>query len=142
MAKALLITGATGKQGGSVIDAILKANTDFEILALTRNAQSASAQKLQAKSPKVKLITGDLDAIDDVFQKAKQATKLPIWGVFSVQVSRPAHSFTGQNSLLSQGGNRQRSKCTIRRKAGQSPDRRSHQERRQALCLLFHRPRR
>lgn len=91
MARALLITGATGKQGGSLVSALLKANADFEILALTRNAQSASAQKLQARSPNIKLVTGDLDDIDSVFQKAKQASKLPIWGVFSVQVGVPAH---------------------------------------------------
>lgn len=87
MAKAILITGATGKQGGSTINALLKANAEFEIIALTRNAQSPSAQKLQAKSSKIKLITGNLDDLEDVFQKAKQATELPIWGVFSVQVS-------------------------------------------------------
>lgn len=87
MSKAILITGATGKQGSSVIDALLKANADFEILALTRNAQSASAQKLQAKSSKIKVITGNLDNVSDVFSKAKQSTQLPIWGVFSVQVA-------------------------------------------------------
>ncbi|KAG9204998.1 hypothetical protein G6514_009457 [Epicoccum nigrum] len=87
MTKALLITGATGKQGSSVINALLKVNADFEILALTRNAQSASAQKLQAKSQKIKVIAGNLDNLDDVFEKAKQATQLPIWGVFSVQVA-------------------------------------------------------
>lgn len=87
MARALIITGATGKQGGSLVNALLKANADFEILALTRDAQSASARKLREKSPNIKLVTGDLDAIDSVFQKAKQTSKLPIWGVFSVQVS-------------------------------------------------------
>lgn len=87
MSKALLITGATGKQGGSTINALLKANADFEVIALTRNAQSASAQKLQAKSSRIKLITGNLDDLEDVFKKAKEATSLPIWGVFSVQVS-------------------------------------------------------
>jgi uncharacterized protein YbjT (DUF2867 family) len=87
MSRAILITSATGKQGTATIDALLKANADFEILALTRNAQSASAQKLKAKSPKVKLITGHLNNVEDVFQKAAQATKLPIWGVFSVQVA-------------------------------------------------------
>lgn len=86
MSKAILITGATGKQGSSVINALLKTNADFEILALTRNAQLASAQKLQAKSSKIKVITGNLDDPDDVFEKVKHATKLPIWGVFSVQV--------------------------------------------------------
>ena len=87
MAKALLITGATGKQGSSVINALLKANAGFDILALTRNAQSSSALKLQAKSTQIKVITGNLNDVNDVFEKAKQATKLPIWGVFSVQVS-------------------------------------------------------
>src|SRR5690242_5670950 len=100
MAKALLITGATGKQGGSLISALLKANADFEILALTRNAQSASAQKLQARSPNIKLVTGDLDAVDSVFQSAKQASNLPIWGVFSVQVSVSAHLITNNNWLI------------------------------------------
>lgn len=86
MTKALLITGATGKQGASVIDSLLKANADFEILALTRNTQSPSAQKLLQKSSKIKLLAGNLDSLDEVFQKAKEISTLPIWGVFSVQV--------------------------------------------------------
>jgi uncharacterized protein YbjT (DUF2867 family) len=84
--RALLITGATGKQGGSVVNALLKANAPFEILALTRNAQSASAQRLAQKSSKIKLVTGDFSNINDIFQQAKTATSAPIWGVFSVQV--------------------------------------------------------
>jgi nucleoside-diphosphate-sugar epimerase len=84
--RAILVTGATGKQGSAVIDALIKANTDFEIVALTRNTQSPSAQNLVQKSPKIKLITGNLDAIDNVFKKAKEAIGAPIWGVFSVQV--------------------------------------------------------
>lgn len=85
-ARAILVTGATGKQGGSVVNALLRANTNFEILALTRNAQSSSAQRLLQRSPKIKLVTGNLDSIEDVFRKAKEATTSPIWGVFSVQV--------------------------------------------------------
>jgi len=92
--RTLLITGATGKQGGSVINALLKANAPFEILALTRNAQSASAQKLLKKSSKIKLVTGDFSAVDDIFLQAKKAASAPIWGVFSVQV---------RNSTLSGG---------------------------------------
>ncbi|KAG4437814.1 hypothetical protein IFR05_006701 [Cadophora sp. M221] len=84
-ARALLITGATGKQGGAVINALLKANANFEILALTRNTQSASAQRLLQKSTSIKLVSGNLDKIDDVFKNAKSITKAPIWGVFSVQ---------------------------------------------------------
>jgi uncharacterized protein YbjT (DUF2867 family) len=88
--KALLITGATGKQGSALINALLKANYDFTIIALTRNAQSPSAQKLLQKSPKVKVITGNLDDISSVFTKAQEAAGGPIWGVFSVQVRLPA----------------------------------------------------
>jgi uncharacterized protein YbjT (DUF2867 family) len=84
--RALLITGATGKQGGSVVNALLKVNAPFEILAVTRNAQSASAQRLLQKSPNIKLVTGDFNAIDDIFRQAKVATSSPIWGVLSVQV--------------------------------------------------------
>jgi uncharacterized protein YbjT (DUF2867 family) len=87
MSRALVITSATGKQGTATIAALLKSRANFEILALTRNAQSASAQKLLAKSPSIKLLTGHLDNVEDVFQKAKEATKAPIWGVFSVQVA-------------------------------------------------------
>ncbi|KAF2035257.1 NAD(P)-binding protein [Setomelanomma holmii] len=78
--RTLLITGATGKQGSSTITALLAANAPFEILALTRNPKSASAQKLLQKSPKIKLVIGDFSAIDDVFAKAKEAASAPIWG--------------------------------------------------------------
>ncbi|KAF3054966.1 NmrA-like family domain-containing protein 1 [Daldinia childiae] len=87
MSRAVLITGATGKQGGAVVSALLKANADFEILALTRDAQSASAQRLAQKSPKIKLVTGDMDTPENIFSKAREVTKTPIWGVYSVQAA-------------------------------------------------------
>ena len=86
MSKAVLITGATGKQGGSVIDALLVAKADFEILAVTRDTESLSATKLASKSPKIKLVQGNLDNPVELFENAKKATSLPIWGVFGVQV--------------------------------------------------------
>jgi uncharacterized protein YbjT (DUF2867 family) len=81
MAKAVLITGATGKQGGSVIDALLSASADFTILALTRNTSSASAKALAEKSSSIKLVAGNLDDPSAIFTNAAK----PIWGVFSVQ---------------------------------------------------------
>jgi uncharacterized protein YbjT (DUF2867 family) len=81
MSKVVLITGATGKQGGSVIDALLSASTDYTILALTRNTDSASAKALTAKSPSIKLVAGNLDDPTAIFTTAA----MPIWGVFSVQ---------------------------------------------------------
>lgn len=86
MSRTLLITGATGKQGGSVVSALLANKSDFQILAVTRDATSASAQKLGSRSSKITLVQGDLDDAESIFQSAKAAAKQPIWGVFSVQV--------------------------------------------------------
>jgi DNA-binding NarL/FixJ family response regulator len=62
MARALLVTCATGQPGETLLSVSLKANVDFEIIGLTRNAQSASTQKLQARSLNIKLVIGDLNA--------------------------------------------------------------------------------
>jgi uncharacterized protein YbjT (DUF2867 family) len=86
MSRALLITGATGSQGGSVIRALLAKDADFRILAVTRNASSAAAKRLDASSPKVTLIQGNLDDCEAIFETATKAVQAPIWGVFSVQV--------------------------------------------------------
>ncbi len=82
--KTLLITGATGKQGGAVIDALLASPTAkfYPILALTRNPSSASATALARKSQTIKLIEGDLNDCPAIFR----AANTPIWGVFSVQL--------------------------------------------------------
>ncbi|KAL3480404.1 hypothetical protein BJX99DRAFT_29012 [Aspergillus californicus] len=95
MSKAIIVTGATGKQGGSVVSNLLSQDADVEILAVTRDVTSAGAQKLQNKSPKVKLVQGDLDKSDDIFVSAKKVTSLPIWGVFSVQVP----NFNGKHEI-------------------------------------------
>lgn len=88
--KVLLITGATGKQGGSLIDQIIsdsQASSQFNILAVTRDSNSASSQKLAAKSPSITLVQGNLDDCAALFAEAKNVTSEPIWGVFSVQIS-------------------------------------------------------
>ncbi|QRD86796.1 hypothetical protein F9C07_2089300 [Aspergillus flavus] len=83
MSRTLLITGATGKQGGSVINNLLIQDADFEILAVTRDAQSNGTQKLLKKSSKIKLVEGNLDHPEDIFRQAQKVTRQPIWGVFS-----------------------------------------------------------
>jgi hypothetical protein len=85
MSRAILITGATGKQGGAVIKALLASKSDFQLLAVTRDINSSSARRLLATSPQVSLVQGDLDDTDSIFKSANQASSLPIWGVFSVQ---------------------------------------------------------
>src|SRR5258706_8668454 len=82
-ARKILVTGATGKQGGSVIKALL-ANPppfDYEILALTRKTTSTSAKAL-ASNPNVILIEGDLDDCEAIFNTAGGIGT--IWGVFCV----------------------------------------------------------
>ncbi|PYH84662.1 NAD(P)-binding protein [Aspergillus uvarum CBS 121591] len=86
---AVLITGATGKQGGSVIRNLLAKNAPFDILAVTRNAQSPSAQKLAQQSPRIKLVEGNLDDPAALFRSAKTGSSAPIWGVYSVQAADP-----------------------------------------------------
>lgn len=101
MSRALLITGATGKQGGSVISALLARKAEFQILAVTRDPESSGAKRLAAKSSAITLIKGDLDHVDGIFTAAAQkATSGKIWGVFSVQVCCSSKRFTGARRIL------------------------------------------
>lgn len=77
----LLISGATGKQGGALINALLaRPSHPFELYAITRNKDS-KASKLLAKQ-NVNLVEGDLDNVDTLFAQIPS----PIWGVFSVPI--------------------------------------------------------
>lgn len=83
--RSILVTGATGKQGGAVVRALLDHPPPFEhtILALTRNATSPAAIAL-SKNPNVEIITGDLDNVDAIFEQVGGIRR--IWGVFAMQV--------------------------------------------------------
>ena len=92
--KAILITGATGKQGGSVLNQLASHTTasEFTLLAVTRNADSASAKRIVERHPKVLLVQGDLNDVPALFASAKTALTdagkpEQIWGVYSVQIS-------------------------------------------------------
>ncbi|EFQ25161.1 NmrA-like family protein [Colletotrichum graminicola] len=83
----ILICGSTGEEhGGAVINRLVEQNADLEILAVTRNASSASAQRLVKKSPKIRLVQGELSDPTALFRSGKEVASSPIWGVFSVQV--------------------------------------------------------
>ncbi|KAM0275082.1 hypothetical protein ACHAQH_007561 [Verticillium albo-atrum] len=87
MARSVLIFGATCKQGGAVINTLIAENADFDILAVTRNTTSPSAQRLLNKSSRIRLVQGDLADPSLVLKTAQEVGGSPIWGVFSVQVS-------------------------------------------------------
>jgi uncharacterized protein YbjT (DUF2867 family) len=89
MSKVILVTGATGKQGGAVIDALLN-NPELKhctLLAVTRDPYSPSSKKLALKSTSIKLVQGNLNDVPSIFEKATELVNGPIWGVYSVQIS-------------------------------------------------------
>jgi uncharacterized protein YbjT (DUF2867 family) len=74
--KLILITGATGQQGGATAHAL--AGQGFRLRALTRNPDSDKAKALAAKG--IEVVKGDLD------DSASLKTALDgAWGAFSVQ---------------------------------------------------------
>jgi uncharacterized protein YbjT (DUF2867 family) len=93
-AKKLLVTGATGKQGGALIEALLKDHaSDFSIYGLTRSASSASAKKLAAKN--VTMIEGDMNNPSPIFEQLGHDT----WGVFSVSIPGKTEESKAKNLI-------------------------------------------
>ncbi|KAF8605806.1 NAD(P)-binding protein [Ceratobasidium sp. AG-I] len=81
--KSILVVGATGQQGSSVVRALSQSGR-YHVLALTRNTSSHKAQQLAALS-NVQLVSADLNHIDQlrtVFLEARDSAEGSIWGVF------------------------------------------------------------
>ena len=76
-AKLILVTGATGQQGGAVARHLLK-QPGFAVRALTRDSAKPAARALAQAG--AELFQGDLDDPDSI-GRALEGT----WGVFSVQ---------------------------------------------------------
>ncbi|QIW96616.1 hypothetical protein AMS68_002134 [Peltaster fructicola] len=75
----LIVTGATGKQGGALVQALLaKSSQSFEIFAVTRNKESTGAKAL-ARKPNVRVIQGEFDDPAAIFAQVQDP-----WGVFIV----------------------------------------------------------
>jgi uncharacterized protein YbjT (DUF2867 family) len=89
--KHFLIAGATGRQGGAVVTALLT-QPDFKIppqniWAITRNAAGPSAQHLISKWPGINIISGDLNNPDALFKQLGNI--LPQTAVFLAQAHGP-----------------------------------------------------
>lgn len=56
--KLIVVVGATGAQGGSVVKTFL-ADSSWKVRALTRDATSAKAQSLAASSPNIEVVAAD-----------------------------------------------------------------------------------
>jgi uncharacterized protein YbjT (DUF2867 family) len=74
--KTILVTGATGRQGGAVVRHLLERG--FTVNAITRDPDRPSAQSLKAKG--VQVFRGDLEDVPSVREALKGAC-----GVFSLQ---------------------------------------------------------
>lgn len=61
-----LVAGATGKQGGAVVDALLSTNPTPTVKALTRNTESPAASALKARG--VTLVKGNLNDKESLVQ--------------------------------------------------------------------------
>jgi uncharacterized protein YbjT (DUF2867 family) len=85
MSRSIIVTGATGRQGGGLIKTLLASPdaSTIKIFALTRNPHSPAAIKLKEKG--VTIIEGDLNNVPAIFKNA-EITKQPLWGIFSLQV--------------------------------------------------------
>ena len=74
--KTVLVTGATGQQGGAVARELL--SHEYKVKAFTRNPDSESATELVKLGAEI--VKGDFDDPDSM-EKAMKG----IWGVFAVQ---------------------------------------------------------
>lgn len=90
MSRLILVTGATGKQGRALVEALRPTSDSddsdipFQVLALTRSASSPSAQRL-FQERHVQVVEGDLDSPESMRKVYEDAKGLGgIWGVFCV----------------------------------------------------------
>lgn len=79
----ILVAGATGNQGGAVVDALLDHADRWRVRALTRNPSGTAAKALAARG--VEVVAGDMADGESL----KQAVN-GVYGVFGVQNSRTA----------------------------------------------------
>lgn len=67
--KLVTVIGATGAQGGSVVDFLLKSPNKYSIRAVTRNSESTRARELAARG--VELVQANVDEIPSLIQAFK-----------------------------------------------------------------------
>ncbi|KAJ0377221.1 hypothetical protein COL26b_004663 [Colletotrichum chrysophilum] len=90
--KAFIVLGATGRQGGAVVDALLT-HAEIKILptqvyAITRQAAGTAADRLREKFRGINIMVGDLGNPNAIFEQLNQET-LSQSGVFLAQAHGP-----------------------------------------------------
>ncbi|WP_416838337.1 NmrA/HSCARG family protein [Haloferax sp. DFSO52] len=67
----VLVVGATGNQGGAVVDHLLESEHEFDVSGLTRDASSDAAQALEARG--VTVVEGDLEEPETLREPVRDA---------------------------------------------------------------------
>ncbi|KAI0641584.1 NmrA family protein [Trametes meyenii] len=88
MPKLIAVTGATGQQGSSVVEFLLKEPQNFAVRAITRDPTSAAAQALAKRG--VEVVKADLSSLDET-----AAAFAGAWGVFGL-TQFYVHGFDGE----------------------------------------------
>jgi hypothetical protein len=96
----LTVFGATGKQGGSVIDIVLarpELSTKYALRGITRDPSSSKSQKLASSG--VEVVKGDLDDVESL--KSALAGSYGVFGVtdFWASMSKSQEMQQGKNIL-------------------------------------------
>jgi uncharacterized protein YbjT (DUF2867 family) len=83
MSKTILVTGATGQQGGATVEALLASASGWKVIALSRKPQAAAARTLAARG--VQVVRGDMTDRASLREAMKG-----VYGVYSVQANATA----------------------------------------------------
>ncbi|RAL12662.1 NAD(P)-binding protein [Aspergillus homomorphus CBS 101889] len=100
MPKTIAIIGATGTQGGSVLNALLPSKADYTIRAITRNPSSTAAQSLAGQG--VQLVRADLHDLTSL--TTAFAGTHAIFAVTNFFDALPTHGVDGAMALETQMG--------------------------------------
>jgi uncharacterized protein YbjT (DUF2867 family) len=86
-ASPILVTGATGKQGGGVTRALASLPSPPPIYAVTRNPASEGALKLKALSPSITLLKGDFAQPKGIVDALPASVQPGSWKLYLVGLS-------------------------------------------------------
>jgi uncharacterized protein YbjT (DUF2867 family) len=83
MSKTILVTGATGQQGGATVEALLASASGWKVIALSRKPQGPAARTLATRG--VQVVRGDMTDRASLREAMKG-----VYGVYSVQANATA----------------------------------------------------
>jgi uncharacterized protein YbjT (DUF2867 family) len=93
MSKTILVTGATGQQGGATVDALLASASGWKVIALSRKPEAPAARTLAARG--VQVFRGDMTDRASLREAMKG-----VHGVYSVQANAGVDAEIRQGKLV------------------------------------------